>query len=148
MFSFFKKPQRPVIDNITCGRLMKAALAGKTLPVFKYYNTKETMACPTPDDVVNADIKAFLPWEEGIWECENQANALVHQLQLMARSRRQTYAAGVLRADDPSRRPGRLHVFVWAVCTTPKGREVLIFDPTARQWFDIKRLTGVDYANV
>lgn len=148
MFSFFKKPQRTVIDGATCTALIRSALSGRTLTGFKFVNSKAVVACPTVDDVVNSDIKSWLPWEENIWECENQANALVHQIQLLARSRRQTYAVGVLRADAPGRGPGWLHVFVWAVCTTSKGREVLIFDPTDRKWFDIKKLTGVDYASV
>lgn len=149
MFSFFRKPApavRPVITGETCAALLTAAIKGKTTKNFRLLLTKERMSCPTREDVRLAADRALRPWKRDVWECEDQARALVHEAQLIAANRGNTFAIGTLRADAPEESSHALHVFVWAVVSKGVNLRVDLFDATADDWADLPDVSGVDNA--
>lgn len=126
--------------------LVSRALAGKTLPNFRLFMQKNVMGCPTKALVRKAADQALKPWRKDVWECEDQARALVHQCQLTAANEGCSWAVGTLRADAPEGSSHELHVFVWVILDTPGGPQFTLFDPTADEWADVPDLTEVDYA--
>jgi hypothetical protein len=126
--------------------LVTRALQGKTLPNFRLFMQKSLLACPPKPMLRKAADLAFKDWQGDLWECEDQARALVHHAQLIAAKEGCSWAVGTLRANAPEGTPGALHVFVWAILDLPEGLQFTLFDPTANEWADVPDLTGVDYA--
>jgi hypothetical protein len=148
MFSWFSKPKptRRRLNDATVHALVLRALVGKTLPNFRFFMQKSVMACPPKAMLRKAADQARKPWRKDVWECEDQARALVHQCQLIAANEGCSWAVGTLRASAPDGSTGTLHVFVWAILDLPEGLQFTLFDPTADDWADVPDLTGVDYA--
>lgn len=149
MWPFKSKPKpapRRRLNGATVHALVARALEGKTLPNFRLFMQKGTLACPTKAMLRKAADQALKPWRRDVWECEDQARALVHQAQLVAANEGCSWAVGTLRASAPEGTTGTLHVFVWAILDLPEGLQFTLFDPTADDWADLPDLTGVDYA--
>lgn len=141
------KPVRSAIDEATVKALLNAALSGSKAANYQHISQKDTLSVILPSDIEAAAKKAFMPWRKDVWECEDQARALVHEAQKMAANEGRSWAVGTLRADDPTKASG-LHVLVWAVALLPgrfAERAVICYDPTAQKWRGISTLTGVDY---
>jgi hypothetical protein len=145
-FTSKPKPTRRRLNGATVHSLVARALEGKTLPNFRLFMQKSLLACPPKVMLRKAADQALKPWRANVWECEDQARALVHQCQLIAASEGCSWAVGTLRANAPEATPGSLHVFVWAILDLPEGLQFTLFDPTADDWADVPDLTGVDYA--
>lgn len=145
---FFRKPKptRRRLNGATVHALVSAALAGKTLPNFRFFMQKGTLSCPPKAMLRKAADQARKPWKADVWECEDQARAMVHQCQLIAANEGCSWAVGMLRATSPEGSTGTLHVFVWAILDLPEGLQFTLFDPTVDDWADVPDLTGVDYA--
>ena len=146
----FRKPKpapaRRRLNGATVHSLVARALQGKTLPNFRLFMQKSLLACPPKAMLRKAADLAFKPWQGNVWECEDQARAVVHHAQLIAASEGCSWAVGTLRANAPDATPGSLHVFVWAILDLPEGLQFTLFDPTANDWADVPDLSGVDYA--
>ena len=139
-------PARRRLNGPTVNALVTRALQGKTLPNFRLFMQKSLLACPPKPMLRKAADLAFKDWQGDLWECEDQARALVHHAQLIAAKEGCSWAVGTLRANAPEGTPGALHVFVWAILDLPEGLQFTLFDPTANEWADVPDLTGVDYA--
>lgn len=148
MWPFTSKSQAPRrrLNGATVHALVTRALQGKTLPNFRLFMQKGTLACPPKAMLRKAADQALKPWRKDVWECEDQARAVVHHAQLIAAKEGCSWAVGTLRAAAPEGTPGSLHVFVWAILDLPEGLQFTLFDPTADDWADVPDLTGVDYA--
>lgn len=148
MWFFTPKPKttRRRLSGAVIYTLVSRALAGKTLPNFRLFMQKNVMSCPSKASVRKAADQAFKPWRKDVWECEDQARALVHQCQLTAANEGCSWAVGTLRASAPEGSSHELHVFVWVILDTPGGPQFTLFDPTADDWADLPDLTDVDYA--
>lgn len=150
MWPFTPKPKtslRSTIDGATVKALLDAALSTRRRSDYRHFATKETTSVVTRADVETASRKAFKPWKEGVWECEDQARALVHEAQKAAANEGRSWAVGTLRARAPYGLDG-LHVYAWAVVQTEgrfAGREICVYDSTARRWVDVADLNDVDY---
>lgn len=140
------KPTRRRLNGATVHALVLRALSGKTLPNFRLFMQKSVMACPPKAMLRKAADQAFKPWLKDVWECEDQARALVHQCQIIAANEGCSWAVGMLRASAPDGSAGTLHVFVWVILDLPEGLQFTLFDPTADDWADLPDLVGVDYA--
>ena len=141
------KPVRSAIDGAMVRALLNAALSGSKAANYRHISQKDTLSVVLPADIEAAAKKAFMPWQKDVWECEDQARALVHEAQKMAANEGRSWAVGTLRADDPTKASG-LHVLVWAVALLPgrfAERAVICYDATAQKWRGISTLTGVDY---
>ncbi len=146
-FTSKPKPVRSAIDGATVRALLNAALSGSKAANYRHISQKDTLSVVLPADIEAAAKKAFMPWQKDVWECEDQARALVHEAQKMAANEGRSWAVGTLRADDPTKASG-LHVLVWAVALLPgrfAERAVICYDATAQKWRGISTLTGVDY---
>jgi hypothetical protein len=139
-------PARRRLNGPTVQALVTRALQGKTLPNFRLFMQKSLLACPPKPMLRKAADLAFKDWQGDLWECEDQARALVHHAQLIAAKEGCSWAVGTLRANAPEGTPGALHVFVWAILDLPEGLQFTLFDPTANEWADVPDLSGVDYA--
>lgn len=137
---------RRQINDRTVNALVLQALAGKTMPNFRFFMQKGTMSCPPRAMLRRAADLALKPWKANAWECEDQARATVHQCQLIAANEGCSWAVGTLRASAPEDSPSSLHVFVWAILDLPEGLQFTLFDPAANDWADLPDLNGVDYA--
>jgi hypothetical protein len=148
MWPFTSKPKaaRRRLNGDTVHALVKRALQGKTLPNFKLFMQKALLACPPKAMLRKAADQALKPWQGNVWECEDQARAVVHHAQLIAAKEGCSWAVGTLRAHAPDGTHGSLHVFVWAILDLPEGLQFTLFDPTADDWADVPDLSGVDYA--
>ena len=149
MWPFTSKPQaarRRRLNGATVQALVARALLGKTLPNFRLFLQKSLLACPPKAMLRKAADQALKPWRKDVWECEDQARAVVHAAQLLAAKEGCSWAVGTLRASAPDGSTGTLHVFVWAILDLPEGLRFTLFDPTADDWADVPDLKGVDYA--
>ena len=149
MWPFSTKPkpkaQRSRITGETCSMLLQALFRGRTLPNFKLFMQKQTLTCPTTADVEQASQRAFMPWCQDVWECEDIARAFVHECQRTAANEGCSWAVGTLRANSPLGTPNEMHVFAWCIVEDSHGaRAAKIYDPTACQWCNIP--SGIDYA--
>lgn len=147
-FSLKSKPVRSTIDGATVKALIDLALKHKTSGNYRHLAQKREMSVVTRSDVEKASKKAFMPWRAGSWECEDQSRALVHEAQKVAANEGRSWAIGTLRARAPYGIDG-LHVYVWAVVLTEgrfAGRDVVFYDPTAREWTSAANLNEVDFS--
>lgn len=138
---------RSSVDGATVRTLLDAALSGSKAPNYRHLGQKAIASVILPSDIEAAAKKSFMPWQKDVWECEDQARALVNEAQRMAANEGRSWAIGTLRADDPTKASG-LHVLVWAICYLPgkiSERAVLCYDATSQKWRGISTLTGVDY---
>lgn len=142
------KPQltRSRLSGGVVHSLVVRALVGKTQQNFRLLMQKGVMACPPKAMLRKAADQAHKPWRKEVWECEDQARAVVHHAQLIAAQEGCSWAVGTLRANAPEGSSHDLHVFVWAILDTHEGLEFTLFDPTADDWADVPDLSGVDYA--
>ena len=146
-FTSKPKPVRSAIDGATVRALLNAALSGSKAANYRHISQKDTLSVVLPADIEAAAKKAFMPWQKDVWECEDQARALVHEAQKIAANEGRSWAVGTLRADDPTKASG-MHVLVWAIAILPgmfAERAVICYDATAQKWRGISTLTGVDY---
>lgn len=146
LFSSSPKPEPRRVP----GAFVAAALATKLhcRSDYQHYGQKATMALPTPEDVALVVDAAWMPWKENVWECEDQARAVVHEAQKRAAKQGCSWAIGTLRAQPPAHLPqDSRHVYVWALCQAFAGMSpgVLIYDPTARKAVAVSSLREVDY---
>lgn len=148
MWPFTSKPNLPrrQLRGETAQAMVMLAMKGKTQPNFRLIMQKGIMACPPKVMLRKAADQAYKPWQENLWECEDQARAVVHQAQLLAAKEGCSWAVGTLRANAPEGSSHDLHVFVWAILDTHEGLQFTLFDPTADEWADVPDLSGVDYA--
>ncbi len=148
MWPFTSKPKRQLrcLNGATVHSLVVRALEGKTLSNFRFLMQKGIMACPSKPMLRKVADQAYRPWQSELWECEDQARAVVHQAQLAAAKEGCSWAVGTLRANAPEGSSHDLHVFVWAILDLPEGLQFTLFDPTADDWADVPDLSGVDYA--
>lgn len=148
MWPFTSKPKLPrrQLNGATVHALVARALQGKTQPNFRLFMQKGIMACPPKTMLRKSADQAYKPWQENLWECEDQARAVVHHAQLIAAKEGCSWAVGTLRANAPEGSSHDLHVFVWAIFDLPEGLQFTLFDPTADEWADVPDLSGVDYA--
>lgn len=146
----FRKPKpqtaRRRLNGATVQALVRVALEGKMLPNFRLFLQKSLLACPPKPMLRKAADQAFKPWQGNVWECEDQARAVVQQAQLIAANEGCSWAVGTLRAQAPDGSSHDLHVFVWAILDLPEGLQFTLFDPTENEWADLPDLKGVDYA--
>jgi hypothetical protein len=147
MWPFTSKPKLPrrQLNGATVHALVTRALQGRTLPNCRMLMQKGVMACPSKAMLRKVADQAHKPWREDVWECEDQARAVVHHAQLMAAAEGCSWAVGTLRAAAPEGSSHELHVFVWAILDLPEGLQFTLFDATADDWADVPDLTGVDY---
>jgi len=153
MWPFTSKPKptlppRRIITGPTCAALVRGALMGKLLPNFAYYPYKVRMACPDKMTFAAAVRKAWNPWREDIWECEDQARAVVHAAQLAAANEGCSWACGILRGDPPPNVDGKgnLHMYVWVILAEGINLSFALYDPGTNGWAELKFLTRVDLA--
>ena len=148
MWPFTPKPKSPLrrLNGATIHAMVTRALEGKTLSNFRFLMQKGVMACPPKTMLRKAADQAYRSWQSNLWECEDQARAVVHQAQLTAAKEGCSWAVGTLRAAAPEGSSHDLHVFVWAILDLPDGLQFTLFDPTADDWADVPDLSGVDYA--
>ena len=148
MWPFTSKPKLPrrQLRGETAQAMVLLALKGKTQQNFRLIMQKGVMACPSKLMLRKAADQAYKPWQENVWECEDQARAVVHQAQLLAAKEGCSWAVGTLRANAPEGASHDLHVFVWAILDTHEGLQFTLFDPTTDDWADVPDLSGVDYA--
>lgn len=142
-----KAPARSTIDGATVKALLNAALSGSKAANYRHLGQKAIASVILTSDLEAAAKKAFMPWKKDVWECEDQARALVNEAQKLAANEGRSWAIGTLRADDPTKESG-MHVLVWAVALLPgrfAERAVICYDATAQKWRGISTLTGVDY---
>ena len=128
-----KKPaaSRRVLDIETVRVLLKHAIEGRTQSNYRDIWSKSKMATITAAEVTAASLKAYKPWREHSWECEDQARSLVEVAQRKAADEGMTWAIGILFADPPNPRfDGPRHVYVWAVVSS----SIVFYDPTAVEW--------------
>ena len=134
-------PNRRRLTGETVALLLRSALAGRLAPNYRHVGAKRMMAVTTREMVRAASDRSFKPWSRDAWECEDQARALVNDLQLLAAIEGCSHAAGVLiglRADDPTPDERQdAHVWVWAIIESVGEPRVVLFDATEREWTDI-----------
>jgi len=148
-------PQPPPLRTLLPGELvdvlLRQALAGRLAPHYRHLATKRVMARTTTQHVEQASRDSYLPRLENRWECEDQARALVHHLQLAVRAEPFSHACGLLIALDatdptPDARQDK-HCWVWAIVAGPQGQNrVALFDATARRWTNIGGVTNVHHS--
>jgi hypothetical protein len=149
MFSWFSKPKAPLrsaIDGATVKLLLDIALQGRRRADYRHIGQKESMSVITRADVDKASRKAWMPWDAGKWECEDQARALVNEAQKIAANEGRSWAIGTLRARSPQ--GIGLHVYIWAIVQAEGrlgDRDVYFYDPTAQSWASAADLREVDY---
>jgi len=149
LFSRLLKPAvapRRKLTGETVAVLLREALKNVTAANYRHVTQKEKLAVITKEKVVQAADRAFMPWRENVWECEDIARALVNEAQRMAANEGCSWAIGTLRgAYDAT----SLHVWVWAVVEDKAGQfpasRVVIYNPAARDWEDISELKDIDY---
>lgn len=142
-----KQPLRSTIDGATVKALLDLSLRNRKRGDYRHLAQKDTMSVITRADVDKASRKAFMPWKSGVWECENQALALVHEAQKLAANEGLSWAIGVIRARPPQ--GINLHVYVWAIVHSEgrfADRDVYFYDPTAQTWVSAADLNDVDYS--
>lgn len=150
MWPFDAKPKvatRSAIDGATVKALLDLALRGRKRDDYRHFAQKDTLSVVTMDDVAKANNKAYAPWKKDVWECEDIARSMVNEAQKMAANEGRSWAVGTLRARAPKGVDG-LHVYVWAIILTEgrfAGRDVVFYDPTARQWTSAGLLYDADY---
>lgn len=144
LFSFFKpkpKPSRSRISGEQSAMLLKKALQGRTAPNYRHVGTKRIMAITTREMVRAASDRSYKPWVRDAWECEDQARALVDELQKMAAREGCSHDCGILIGkpfhDDLADEVRDYHVWVWALVESSHVSATLaFFDATAREWAD------------
>lgn len=157
MWSLFKKktPVRRILNGETVALTVKRILKQSITDGFKLYLFKGKQAVITRGDVDEASLAAYRVWEADKWECEDQARALVHELQTRASKETCSYAVGVARGFPP-KVPGvfqdgtKLHMYVWVVVESPTSLgpvlDVMLYDATARREVNLKEVSGLDFA--
>lgn len=148
LLSFLKRkpPQRPRIHSAALSALLHGALHKRG--DYDHMAQKDIMAVITVADVLRAADAAFMPWRENVWECEDQARAVIHHAQRMAANEGCSWAVGTLRAQPPPSRPQHTrHVYVWAVVTEENSpaQKLVIYDATARGFISREYVREVDY---
>lgn len=150
MWPFTSKPKAPLrsaVDGATVMAMIDLALRGRKRSDYRHIGQKDTLSVITRADVDKASRKAWMPWQTGKWECEDQARALVNEAQKMAANEGRSWAIGTLRARAPKGLDG-LHVYAWAIVQAEgqfAGRDVYFYDPTAQSWASAADLREVDY---
>jgi len=151
MFSFFqRKPARRRLTGATVHALLQEALLPSLAANYRHIGLKSSMAVVSKEKIVQAADRVFMPWREDVWECEDQARAVVNEAQRMAANEGCSWAIGTLRALSTTPGKHELHIWVWALVEDksstlfPTAR-VVVYDATARDWEDIAELKDVDY---
>jgi len=129
---------RRVLDVETVRTLLKHSLGADITSNYRSIWTKEKMMVTTGEAVEKASKKSFAPWVKHVWECEDQARALIDALQRAAANQGHTAAVGQIHADAPAEvlaTDSPRHVYVFAVI----GTVVAFYDPTAQRWCDRPR---------
>lgn len=135
-------PNRRRLTGETVAVLLRSALAGRLAPNYRHIGAKRMMAVTTREMVRAASDRSFKPWSRDAWECEDQARALVNELQRLAAAEGCSHAIGTLiglHADDPTPDERQdAHMWVWTVIESVGELRVALFDATAREWTDIQ----------
>ncbi len=154
-FSRMFKPQpvttRRTLPGAAVALLLRQALERSLAPNYRHVSTKARMAVTSREMIRAASDRSYLPWLKDRWECEDQARALVHELQLLARDEGCSHACGVLiglHADDPVPDDRQdFHVWVWALVESADDRtRLVLFDATAREWADIPDVSDIHFS--
>lgn len=151
MWPFTSKPkvdERRTVSDAVVEVLLNRTLKEGRKSTFTLFKTKGVMRVTTMEDVEQASSKAYKPWKESTWECEQQAIELMQQVQKTAAATGISKAVGVIRAEAPFGAKG-LHVYVFAVIESKGGFmdvTVLFFDATNRRWVPAKEINNADFA--
>lgn len=149
---FKPKPQadRRRLTGAAVAMLLSHALNGQKAPNYRHVGTKRVMAVTTREMIRAASDRSFKPWVEDAWECEQQAQAVVNELQTMATAEGCSHAAGILiglHADDPTADDRQdFHVWVWAVVESQPAPRIVLFDATTREWADIPDVNDIHFS--
>lgn len=153
---FFKPapavPQRRTLDGATVKALLAEAFKNATTANYRHLTQKNKLAVCSMQDIEAASVKAFMPWKKDVWECEDQARALLHECQRRAANEGCSWACGILRGDNTEVFDTErvLHVWLWAIVEKPglthfPESRVMCYDATARRWTDLRDVCDVDY---
>lgn len=143
LFSFLlnPRPARARLSGEQVASLLRATLHKRG--DYQHFGQKRTLAVVTQADLLKAESRSWMPWQQDRWECEDQCRAAVDAAQRSAANEGCSWACGVLRAQPPASQPqDSRHVYVWAVTGTGL---VIIRDITARAWIAPQDLREVDY---
>lgn len=141
-----------ILDGKTVKALLVDALKGSLTPNYRHIGQKDRMAVCRMSAIEEAASKSYMPWKKDVWECEDQARALLHECQKRAANEGCSWACGTLRGDNLAIHDteGTLHVWLWAIVEKPGANRfqearVMCYDATARKWTDLADIGQIDY---
>lgn len=153
---WFTKSPPPIVRRVVSG----AKVAEIVKEAFKPYSVdkekgirlfilKENQLTITRKDLEEAAFVAYRPWRKDGWECEDQARAMIHELQLKASKGPVSYAVGVVRGNSPTGFDNELHMYVWGITEVDvagvKKLQLLVWDATRKQEVNLRELSGLDF---
>jgi hypothetical protein len=153
----FRKPKpatrRRTLDGATVKTMLWDALKHATTANYRHLTLKDKLTVCDMDAIAAAGRKAFMPWKKDVWECEDQARALLHECQRRAANEGCSWACGILRGDDSRTHDinPMLHVWLWAIVEKPGATRfpecrVMCYDATAQAWADLRDINDVDFS--
>ena len=150
IFKLSKPINRRRLSGETVAALLRTALHGRVTANYRHIGQKTQLAVTAREKIVQASDRAFMPWLDGRWECENQAMAVVNEAQKIAANEGCSWACGMLRGRRTEGMEDALHVWVWALVEEdPKAMfptaKLLLYDATAREWDDLVDVKDIDY---
>lgn len=141
-----------ILDGQTVKMLLADAFKGSLTPNYRHIGQKDSMAVCRMSAIADASSKSYMPWKKNVWECEDQARALLHECQKRAANEGCSWACGLLRGDNTQVFDTErvLHVWLWAIVDKPgmthfPESSVMCYDATARKWVDLADIGQIDY---
>lgn len=118
-------PVRTGFDSAELKRLIRSQHQRDLIDV-DYRSESVTLA-----EVRQAGSKTWLPWKEEVWDCDDQARALINEVCLQAYDRPHPPAIGIVDVELPT----NTHRLVWWM---DLAGYVQFFDPTAGLPFSVQ----------